>query len=385
MRIAFYAPMKAADHPSPSGDRLMARLLLSALGEAGHAVEPASRFRSYDGAGDAARQQRIAAAGGRLAARLVRRYRARPARERARLWFTYHVYHKAPDFLGPPVSRQLGIPYVIAEASHAPKRADGPWAAGFAAAAAAIGAAERVFGLNPADRECVLPLLSDPRRLVPLKPFIRVQPYAAAAARRRPHRDRLIRAHRLEPGVPLIAVAAMMRPGDKLASYRVLGEALARLTSRPWRLVVAGDGPARSGVEAALAALGPRVTWLGAVEPETLAGVYAACDIYAWPAINEAWGMALIEAQAAGLPVVAGRSGGVAEIVEDGRSGLLVTPGDPRVFAEALATLLDEPATRAALGAAAGARMARDHDIGAAARVLAETLDGLAIREGAAR
>ena len=57
MRIAFYAPMKPAGHPLPSGDRLMARLLVSALGLAGHSVEPASQFRSYDGAGDPSRQR----------------------------------------------------------------------------------------------------------------------------------------------------------------------------------------------------------------------------------------------------------------------------------------------------------------------------------------
>ncbi len=163
----------------------------------------------------------------------------------------------------------------------------------------------------------------------------------------------------------------MMRPGDKLASYRLLGDALARLTSRPWHLVVAGDGPARRDVEAALAPLGTRVTWLGPVKSDALAGIYAACDIYAWPAINEAWGMALLEAQAAGLPVVAGRSGGVAGVVADGRTGRLVAPGDPEAFAGALAGLLDAPAVRLAFGTAARQRMARDHDIGAAARILA--------------
>src|SRR4030095_4370142 len=82
---------------------------------------------------------------------------ARPSR-RPQAWFTYHLYHKAPDWLGPPVSRALGIPYLVAEASHAPKRAGGPWDLGQRAAAAAIAAADAILVLNPTDRDCLLPL-----------------------------------------------------------------------------------------------------------------------------------------------------------------------------------------------------------------------------------
>ena len=377
--------MKPAVHPWPSGDRLMARLLASALEVAGHSVAHASRFRSYDGVGDPARQRRIAYAGERMAARLLRCYRGQPLDRRPQLWFTYHLYHKAPDWLGPRVSHGLGIPYVIAEASDAPKRRQGKWADGYAAAASAIAAADLVFGLNRADDACVLPLLSDPKRLVPLKPFIDVKPYSTAAAARQRHRDALIRALDLAPETPLLVVAAMMRPGDKLASYRLLGEALTRLTSRPWRLVVAGDGPARPHVEAALAPLGGRVSWLGERDAGALAELYAACDLYVWPAIGEAWGMAVLEAQAAGLPVVAGRTGGVADVIADGETGHLVAPGDPRAFADAVAGLLDRPATRIAFAARARDCMARDHDIGTAAAVLGAALERLATPHGVKR
>ncbi|MBT3400519.1 MAG: glycosyltransferase family 1 protein, partial [Rhodospirillaceae bacterium] len=56
MRVAFYAPMKPPDHPVPSGDRHLARLLLQALRHAGHEPELVSRFVSRDGAGDPTRQ-----------------------------------------------------------------------------------------------------------------------------------------------------------------------------------------------------------------------------------------------------------------------------------------------------------------------------------------
>ena len=76
VRIAFYAPMKAPDYPTRSGDRRIARLILDALSAAGHEVDVASRFRSRDGAGDTRRQERIRDLGTRLAERLLRRYGA---------------------------------------------------------------------------------------------------------------------------------------------------------------------------------------------------------------------------------------------------------------------------------------------------------------------
>src|ERR1700693_814920 len=158
MRVAFYAPLKPPDDPIPSGDRRIARLFVEALRVAGHEPFVASRLRSYDGAGDAARQARLAAIGQRTAERLLRRWRRTPGIA-PQLWLTYHLYYKAPDWLGPAISKTLGIPYVAAEASFAPKRSDGPWASGHRAVAAALRAADAVLGLNPADRECVLALL----------------------------------------------------------------------------------------------------------------------------------------------------------------------------------------------------------------------------------
>ena len=61
----------------------------------------------------------------RSPSRFLRRCAAAPAAA-PELWFTYHLYHKAPDWLGPRIAGALGIPYVVAEASFAPKQAGGP-------------------------------------------------------------------------------------------------------------------------------------------------------------------------------------------------------------------------------------------------------------------
>src|SRR5262245_36833227 len=112
MKIAFYAPMKPPSSPVPSGDRRMGRLLLEALELAGHEVQIASKLRSRDGAGDHAAQEQIRVRALTTARRLILYYEANPPD----VWLTYHVYHKAPDWLGPEISKVLRIPYVICEA-----------------------------------------------------------------------------------------------------------------------------------------------------------------------------------------------------------------------------------------------------------------------------
>src|SRR5271157_147469 len=191
MRLAFYAPMKPPGHPTPSGDRRMARLLVRALEEAGHEVELASEFRSREPTGNPARQSAIADQAGREAARLIAAYAALPPAGRPKAWFTYHVYYKAPDWIGPRVAAALSIPYFLAEASLAPKRAGGPWAIGHQATLAAIGAADRLFVINPADRPCLLEAVSDPARLVDLPAFLDTGPYRQAATGRAVHRRQL--------------------------------------------------------------------------------------------------------------------------------------------------------------------------------------------------
>ena len=369
MRIAFYAPLKAPTHPTPSGDRRVASLFMDALARAGHRVELASAFRSFDGAGDAARQGVLRREGEALAAQMIDQWRGRAREERPALWFTYHLYYKAPDWLGPAVSSALGIPYVVAEASHAGKRAGGAWAIGHDAVAHAARQAALVLCPSRIDLPGLAPLVAR-ERLVLLPPFLDPAPYRAAAAERDAHRSRISRACLVEAGVPWIAVAAMMRAGDKLASYLMLADALERLAHLPWRLLVAGDGPERSAVEGAFARIASRVTFLNEVDPRELASVYAASDLYLWPAVNEAYGMALLEAQAAGVPVVSCAVRGVPEIVIDQRTGLLAPSLDADVLAERAASLLGDPGRRATLGRQAAAFVAAERSVEQAARTL---------------
>src|SRR5215204_2602899 len=139
--IAFHAPLKQPGHPTPSGDREVARLFLRLFQALGFDAEVASELRTFDVAGDGAFQARTLAAAEGEVARLAASLCARPAQERPALWFTYHVYYKAPDLIGPRIARALSIPYVVAEGSRAGKRSSGPWRLWHEAAEAALDAA----------------------------------------------------------------------------------------------------------------------------------------------------------------------------------------------------------------------------------------------------
>lgn len=370
MRIAFYAPLKAPDHPVPSGDRTIARLLIAALKRGGAKVEVASRIRTRISEPDEAAQRAMAKKGAAAAKRLIAKYRALPKRERPQAWFSYHLYYKAVDWIGPQVAAALDIPYFIAEASHAPKRATGPYAFSHAGAEAAIRAAEGIFCLNPIDRGCLAPLVGK-RRLIDLPPFLDLADFTKDLPERAAMRAQLARRNGIDADEPWLLAIGMMRKGDKLASFRVLGEALRHL-NRPWQLLIVGDGEARGDVERAFKPVAGGVFLLGAQPREKLPGIATACDLCVWPAINEAFGMALLEAQACGLPVVAGAWGGVPAIIVDGRTGWLSKPGDAVAFAADVDFALD--ADLPAIGKAARENALAHHDIAGAAKILIKTI-----------
>jgi glycosyltransferase involved in cell wall biosynthesis len=383
MRIAFYAPLKAPTHGTPSGDRRVAGLLVDALGRAGHRVELASTFRSYDAAGDPARQAGLRAQGMALGRRLGEQWRDGPAAARPDLWFSYHSYYKAPDWLGPEASRLLGIPYVVAEASHAEKRAGGPWEVGHRGALEGIRCADLLLCPTHDDIEGLRSLAAVPGRIAWLPPFLDPAPFRAAAAERMQHRARLARAHGIDAGVPWIAVVAMMRERDKLASYRALAQALARTRDLPWQLLVAGDGAARGAVQAALGAAIPgRAVFAGSLGGYDIAALNAAADLCVWPAVNEAYGMAMLEAQAAGLPVVSCTTRGVPDVVVHGRTGLLAPPGDDAALAALVRELLLDADLRARMGAAAAAHVSGERSIEAAVAILQPLLAGVRAPSG---
>jgi len=366
MRIAFYAPMKSLDHPIPSGDRAMARALFSLLGDLGYDVFEASTFRSYERHGDRGEQERIESTGKSHAEALLAHWSADPA-GRPDLWFTYHCYHKAPDWLGPAVSRGLGISYVVAEASIAPKRAGGAWDHGYRASLAAVRDADLVLAMTERDRLGLLAAVPEEAALSLFPPFVDTRPFDEPGPERGAARAALAAELGLDPFVPWLLAVGMMRDDAKRRSFELILESLGHLTDRSWQMLLVGDGPARSAIEhRAAGPISPRVRFTGALSSTELARMYLTADLYFWPGVDEAYGMAMLEAQAAGLPVVAGREGGIPEIVADGETAMLTEPRDAVAFARALATFLDDPERRAQFGRRAAHRARAVHGRGVA-------------------
>ncbi|MEO8476175.1 MAG: glycosyltransferase family 4 protein, partial [Actinomycetota bacterium] len=131
-------------------------------------------------------------------------------------------------------------------------------------------------------------------------------------------------------------------------------------TDRPeLRLIVVGDGPDRGATASLPRALRDRITFLGAVPNRDLPPIHAACDLYLGPAAGgESFGVVLVEAMAAGLPVIASDIPGYDEVVRDGVDGLLVPPSDPAQLARVTARVLGEPALAERLAEAGRSRAA---------------------------
>ena len=352
--------MKAPDHPVPSGDRTMARSLVKALGLAGNAVEQPSRLRSFLPEPDAARQaDRMREAEGEAAA-IAARWERDGAPD---LWFTYHNHYKAPDLRGPRMSRRFGLPYVIAEASSAPKRA-AAWGDWCILADAASAAADLHLCFTGRDRVGIARIAGPHATLADLPPFIDLD--GSAPTGHQPH-----------DGAPHLLTVAMMRPGDKLASYRFLAQALA-LLDMPWSLDVAGDGPARAEVERAFAGVpAGRIRWRGEMDRAGVLRAMLTADLFVWPGFGEAFGLAYLEAQATGLPVVALDTAGVPSVVRHGQTGVLVRDASPAAYADAIRAVLGRPEERAAMRAA-GARFVRsERSLASAAGTLARHIGGL--------
>jgi sugar transferase (PEP-CTERM/EpsH1 system associated) len=154
----------------------------------------------------------------------------------------------------------------------------------------------------------------------------------------------------LSPFDLVIGTVGALRP---VKDHSMLLQAFARvLRDLPGaRLVLVGNGPSRADLEAEAArlGLGPAVQFTGwRSDASTLLPLM---DVFALSSLSEGISLAVLEAMAAGLPVVATRVGGNPEIVEDGVNGLLVPASDPQAMAQALLGLARDPRRRQALGA----------------------------------
>ena len=214
-----------------------------------------------------------------------------------------------------------------------------------------------------------LPALRRLARLGPLTLVCRAQRselarHDALLARRarviHPYGPSLPPAHGAGPRVPTFLCTARLAP---YKGVDVLLMAFARLldAGAEARLRIAGRDKSRGGLQAFARrlGLGSRVSFLGELSPRRLARELSRASAFVLPSRRDNLPIALIDAMALGLPVVSTRAGGIPELVEHGRSGLLVPPGDPRRLEAALRSLLARPGLARRLGRGAARRARR--------------------------
>jgi glycosyltransferase involved in cell wall biosynthesis len=275
-----------------------------------------------------------------------------------------HTYLFHANLLGRVLGRLAGVPLVICSErtmqteSKARYRLN-RWTVGLADRVVAVSASVADFCIDhvglPADKLVVIPNGVD----LPVEPPASRQETRAELA--------LSAAEGLDlpPDAPVIGAVCRL---DPLKGLNFLLQALARLAG-VW-LVVVGDGPERDRLVALTVELGlaGRVCWAG--QRRDVSRLLSAFDLFVQPSLHEGLPNAVLEAMAAGLPVVATAVGGTPEAVVDGVTGLLVPPADVEALAQALAGLLADPERRQRLGRAGRQRVAEHFSL---AQMVAKT------------
>jgi glycosyltransferase involved in cell wall biosynthesis len=271
-----------------------------------------------------------------------------------------HLYMLKARLLGGLAARATGVPVVV-ETLH------GNVLQGYygRAASAAIRIGERVAGRLLVDRviavtsgqrdELLRFRVAPPERLVLQLPGMDVTPFRNLSDRKGALRRRL----GVSEATLIVGTIGRLVP---IKGLDVFLDAAARVADRSPRdlgFVIAGDGPLRQQLEAHRdrLGLGERCTFLG--EISDIRGFYADCDLVVMSSRNEGAPIVLLEAMAAGKPVVATRVGGVPDMVEDGVSALLVPSDDSEALSAAIQQLVDDDGKRDRIAQAAWQRADR--------------------------
>jgi phosphatidylinositol alpha-1,6-mannosyltransferase len=275
--------------------------------------------------------------------------------------------------------RLLGCPYtLVAHGADLLEFARHPLAGRLAAAI--LRNADRVVANSRFTAAEVVRLGADAARVRVLHPVVDAERFSAesvaAAIRAR---------YGLAGQTVLLTVARLIRRKGHDTVLEALAEV--RREFRDVHYLVVGDGPTRGELERKAERLGiaDGVTFAGFVPEEELPGCYAAADLFVMVSRElastgdvEGFGIVYLEASAAGRPVVAGRSGGVEDAVEDGVSGILVDPEDPGALVEALTRLLRDPDLRRRMARAGRERVVTRFSRESGAAAFTEVIDELA-------
>jgi glycosyltransferase involved in cell wall biosynthesis len=184
---------------------------------------------------------------------------------------------------------------------------------------------------------------------------VRLWPKAVDTERYRPTNWSAAMRERLSGGHP---EAPLMVYVGRLSHEKRLDWLYAPVTQLPGvRLAMVGSGPAESFLRERFK--GTPTVFTGYMSGDELAQAYASADVFAFPSDTETLGFVAMEAMASGVPVVGARAGGIPDVIQEGKTGLMFSPGDLGDLTEKLRTLLFNPELRRTLGARARQDMER--------------------------
>ena len=166
----------------------------------------------------------------------------------------------------------------------------------------------------------------------------------------------------LRPGSSTVVSVSRLVPRKGMDTL-VQAAAILAAEGRDLQVVIAGDGRERRRLRRLAVRAGAPVRFLGRLSDDDVAALVGCADVFAmlcrtrWRGLEqEGFGIVFLEAAAAGVPQVAGRSGGAHEAVSDGETGIVLDPATPQAAAEAIGALLDDGERRSRMGAAARQR-----------------------------
>ncbi|MCC6208704.1 MAG: glycosyltransferase [Gammaproteobacteria bacterium] len=243
---------------------------------------------------------------------------------------------RGADLLGGIAARLAGIPCVLS------RRVDNPEPAAWVRIKYRL--YDRVITISDGIRRVLLAEGVAPQRVVCVPSAVDAAPYAHAC-----ERDWFLAEFDLPPQARVLGVIAQLIPRK---GHRHLFATLPELLRRhpDVHVICFGKGPLHAELDAAIAA----ASWRGRVRlagfRNDLARLLPCLYGVAHPAEMEGLGVSLLQAAAAGVPIVASRAGGIPEVVRDGINGILVPPGDRDALARALEDLLADPGRAAGFG-----------------------------------
>ena len=270
---------------------------------------------------------------------------------RAKRVSVVHCHDQYSNFFSTMAARWAGVPVVIASKRwlHSPLRYRIVNGVGFRAATRVIANSDAVAASLQQDDRLA------PDRVVVVPNFVDDAAFGAPSSH---VRHAWVRELGLDPNAVVVGIVASLLP---IKDHATLLRAVATLVPE-WPtlcLVIVGQGPELERLRAVTDELGiAQAVRFAGLRPQT-PSFHFLFDISVLSSVSEGFPNSLVEAMAAGRPIVATDVGGVRDAVRHGENGLLVTPGDPPAFAEALRMLLRDADLRRTMGAA-GARRARE-------------------------